>query len=124
MSYCRQGALRAIGRRGSCPRPARSGSRLLRGPGRRPLGVTKSGFAGLGMSAPHPERAEREFGVNPAMAPWLERAMAGRASGEEAGISRLYSGIHWPIDHVEGNKMGKRIGRLVVKRAQDDGTER
>ena len=47
-----------------------------------------------------------------------------RARGEEAGISRLYGGIHWRIDHTEGSRIGKEIGRLAVKRAQEDGAER
>lgn len=46
-----------------------------------------------------------------------------RARGREAGISRLYGGIHWRIDHRFGEKIGKQIGRLVVRRAQRDGAE-
>ncbi|MGI9022041.1 MAG: vanadium-dependent haloperoxidase [Acidimicrobiales bacterium] len=43
-----------------------------------------------------------------------------RAMGEEAGLSRLYGGIHWRADHVEGSRMGREIGRLVVARARAD----
>jgi hypothetical protein len=39
-----------------------------------------------------------------------------RAMGEEAGLSRLYGGIHWRRDHVEGSRMGREIGALVVAR--------
>jgi len=39
-----------------------------------------------------------------------------RAMGEEAGLSRLYGGIHWRSDHVQGSDMGRRIGALVVAR--------
>ncbi len=38
------------------------------------------------------------------------------AMGEEAGLSRLYGGIHWRGDHTEGSAMGRRIGDLVIER--------
>ncbi|MGI8946136.1 MAG: phosphatase PAP2 family protein [Thermoleophilaceae bacterium] len=53
-----------------------------------------------------------------------EDAKAWRGRGREAGISRLYGGIHWRIDHVEGARIGKRVGRLVAERAENDGAER
>lgn len=40
---------------------------------------------------------------------------------EEAGISRLYGGIHFRSDNVEGLKMGRKIGDLVVEWAKQDG---
>ncbi len=40
--------------------------------------------------------------------------------GEEAGMSRLYGGIHYRSDHVEGSRMGREIARLVVARARAD----
>jgi membrane-associated phospholipid phosphatase len=43
------------------------------------------------------------------------------AKAEEAGISRLYGGIHYRSDNVEGLKMGREIGKLVVARARQDG---
>ncbi len=46
-----------------------------------------------------------------------------RARAREAGFSRIWGGIHWPVDNVFGNRMGKRIGRLVVQRAERDGAE-
>jgi membrane-associated phospholipid phosphatase len=46
-----------------------------------------------------------------------------RARAREAGYSRLLGGIHWPIDDREGNRMGVRIGRLVVDHAKQDGAE-
>jgi hypothetical protein len=36
---------------------------------------------------------------------------------EEAGISRLYGGIHWRADITVGIEMGNRIGELAVQRA-------
>jgi len=46
-----------------------------------------------------------------------------RARAREAGVSRLLGGIHWPIDNREGNRMGTKIGRLVVGRAKRDGAQ-
>jgi len=47
-----------------------------------------------------------------------------RAKAEEAAISRVYGGIHYPLDGTEGLRMGRRIGQLVVARARADGAER
>lgn len=44
--------------------------------------------------------------------------------GREAGLSRIWGGIHWPVDNVYGARMGLKIGRLVVKRAEGDGAEK
>jgi membrane-associated phospholipid phosphatase len=38
--------------------------------------------------------------------------------GEEAGLSRIYGGIHYPSDERAGNQMGKSIGALAVQRDQ------
>jgi membrane-associated phospholipid phosphatase len=53
----------------------------------------------------------------PADAPLL----AGRA--DEAKNSRLWAGIHYPIDNEMGALGGGMIGRLVVARARGDGAE-
>jgi hypothetical protein len=45
-----------------------------------------------------------------------------RAMGEEAGLSRLYGGIHWRSDHVAGSAMGRQLGALVIDRAATDET--
>jgi hypothetical protein len=42
------------------------------------------------------------------------------AMGEEAGLSRLYGGIHWRADHVHGSAMGRELGSQVVARAAVD----
>ncbi len=42
------------------------------------------------------------------------------ARAQEAADSRVWGGIHWPIDGSEGLKMGHRIGELVVERARKD----
>ncbi|MCU0646396.1 MAG: phosphatase PAP2 family protein [Gemmatimonadaceae bacterium] len=40
---------------------------------------------------------------------------------DEAGISRLYGGIHYRSDITEGKAHGTRIGAIVVRAAQTDG---
>jgi membrane-associated phospholipid phosphatase len=47
-----------------------------------------------------------------------------RTKAREAGISRLYGGIHWRSDNTHGLRMGRKVGRLVVRHAQRDGAER
>jgi len=46
-----------------------------------------------------------------------------RARAEEAAISRVYGGIHFPKDGSEGLRMGRKIGALAVQRARTDGAE-
>jgi membrane-associated phospholipid phosphatase len=46
-----------------------------------------------------------------------------RAKAEDAAASRLYAGIHYPVDNEVGLRMGRQIGRLVVARAKADGAE-
>ncbi len=43
-----------------------------------------------------------------------------RDMGEEAGLSRLYGGIHWRSDHVHGSAMGRELGAQVIDRAAAD----
>jgi membrane-associated phospholipid phosphatase len=44
-----------------------------------------------------------------------------RYLGEEAGLSRVYAGIHYPSDERAGNQMGKRLGALAIQRDQLNG---
>jgi hypothetical protein len=44
-----------------------------------------------------------------------------RAQAEEAAMSRLYGGIHWPSDNEVGLKVGREIGALSAVRAGHDG---
>jgi hypothetical protein len=39
---------------------------------------------------------------------------------QEAGISRLYGGIHYRFDIEQGAEDGKRIGQLAVQRGMAD----
>jgi hypothetical protein len=101
---------------------------------------------------PRPENGIRDLGVDPHFKPYLatpffpayvsghstysgaagevlahlfpEDAKFWRARGREAGFSRLLGGIHWPIDHRQGSRMGIEIGRLAVAYAKKDGAER
>jgi hypothetical protein len=41
--------------------------------------------------------------------------------GEEAGLSRIYGGIHYPSDERTGNQMGKSIATLAIQRDQLNG---
>src|SRR5687767_9709283 len=45
------------------------------------------------------------------------------AMADEAGISRLYGGIHYPSDIEQGKAHGRRIGEHVVRFARADRTE-
>jgi hypothetical protein len=44
-----------------------------------------------------------------------------RYLGEEAGLSRIYGGIHYPSDERVGNQMGKSIAALAIQRDQLNG---
>lgn len=46
-----------------------------------------------------------------------------RARAVQAGMSRLWGGVHWRIDVEQGLKMGRRVGGLVVDRAKGDGAQ-
>jgi hypothetical protein len=64
-----------------------------------------------------------EPGVTPANDLTLTWATFTEAA-EEAGISRLYGGIHFNDGNIEGQKMGRKIGLKVWQKAQSyfDGT--
>jgi membrane-associated phospholipid phosphatase len=44
-----------------------------------------------------------------------------RYLSEEAGLSRLYGGIHYPSDERVGNQMGKSLAALAIQRDQRNG---
>ena len=100
---------------------------------------------------PRPENAIRDLGIDRRWKPLLDtpffpayvsgHATYSAAAGEvlahlfpddaklwhskaaEAGISRIYGGIHYRSDNVVGSRMGREIGRLTVRRAERDGAE-
>jgi membrane-associated phospholipid phosphatase len=47
-------------------------------------------------------------------------AAAFAAQADEAGLSRIYAGIHYPSDVVNGKAHGERIGAAVVRAARTD----
>jgi membrane-associated phospholipid phosphatase len=46
-----------------------------------------------------------------------------RARARQAADSRVWGGIHFPLDGTEGLKVGRKIGRLVVARARGDNAD-
>jgi hypothetical protein len=50
-----------------------------------------------------------------------DKAADFRAKAAEAGISRLYGGIHYKSDNETGLQVGAKVGQLVVARARQDG---
>src|SRR5262249_48262733 len=53
---------------------------------------------------------------------FLQEATHWQYLGEEAGLSRIYGGIHYPSDERVGNQMGKRLGTLAIQRDQLNGS--
>ncbi|WP_139205113.1 hypothetical protein [Pricia antarctica] len=41
----------------------------------------------------------------------------------EAGDSRVYGGIHYQFDNLEGRKSGVAVGKLLISEAQNEGIE-
>ena len=46
-----------------------------------------------------------------------------RAVGKEGGDSRIWGGIHFPIDNVAGVNLGKSIAQVFVAWADADGSQ-
>ena len=46
-----------------------------------------------------------------------------RAVGKEAGDSRIWAGIHYPMDNVAGVQLGKSVAQVFISRAQGDGSQ-
>jgi membrane-associated phospholipid phosphatase len=51
------------------------------------------------------------------------RADVARAIGKEAGDSRIWAGIHYPMDNVAGVNLGKSVARVFVDWAMHDGSQ-
>lgn len=45
-----------------------------------------------------------------------------RAVGKEAGDSRIWAGIHYPMDNVAGVALGKSVAEVFISRAKSDGS--
>jgi membrane-associated phospholipid phosphatase len=46
-----------------------------------------------------------------------------RAVGKEAGESRIWAGIHFPMDNVSGVELGKSVAQVFINWAQSDGSQ-
>ena len=46
-----------------------------------------------------------------------------RAVGKEGGDSRIWAGIHFPMDNAAGAQLGKSVAQLFITRAQGDGSQ-
>jgi len=51
------------------------------------------------------------------------RAAAARALGQESGQSRIWAGIHYPMDIAAGVNMGKSVAALFIDWANNDGSQ-
>jgi membrane-associated phospholipid phosphatase len=40
------------------------------------------------------------------------------AAAEAAGISRIWAGVHWPVDNQRGLELGRKVGESVWRRAE------
>ena len=46
-----------------------------------------------------------------------------RSVGKEAGDSRIWAGIHFPIDNVAGVELGRAVAQKVIAWAETDGSK-
>jgi hypothetical protein len=46
-----------------------------------------------------------------------------RTLAKEAGDSRIWAGIHYPIDLVSGNKLGNSVAQKFIVWASTDGSQ-
>ena len=52
-----------------------------------------------------------------------QRADFIRTVGKEAGDSRIWAGIHYPIDNVAGVALGKSVAQKFIAWANADGSQ-
>jgi membrane-associated phospholipid phosphatase len=41
------------------------------------------------------------------------------SAAEASGVSRIYGGIHWPVDHTEGLELGRKVAEKAWRRASE-----
>jgi membrane-associated phospholipid phosphatase len=51
------------------------------------------------------------------------RAETARAIGKEGGDSRIWAGIHYPMDNVAGVNLGHAVAAVFISRAEHDGSQ-
>lgn len=66
----------------------------------------------FGNNVAYTDSSESEFGIAPRKFPSF------RAAAEEAGLSRVYGGIHYKNACIVGNMTGRKIGQLVSEKLQ------
>jgi membrane-associated phospholipid phosphatase len=74
----------------------------------------------------HPAYVSNAAIISSAVAEWVgyvfpQDAALWRYLGDEAGLSRLYAGIHYPSDERAGNQMGKSLAALLIQRDRLNG---
>ena len=100
---------------------------------------------------PRPEQAIKNLGLDPNFKPVIETSnfpafisgsstYAGAAQSvmtylfpqnaelfkkraEDQAQSRVWAGIHWPTDYINGLDVGRKVGNVVVERAKIDGAD-
>jgi hypothetical protein len=45
-----------------------------------------------------------------------------REIGKEAGDSRIWAGIHYPMDNAAGVQLGRSVAQVFIEWAQNDGS--
>ena len=86
-----------------------------------PLELQQAMF--IGMDPPKHDRLKMLFqkGFTPKRI--AEHADEIRAIGKEGGDSRVWAGIHYPIDLDSGNQLGKAVAQKFVAWANADGSQ-
>jgi membrane-associated phospholipid phosphatase len=74
----------------------------------------------------HPAYVSNAAIISSAVADWIgymfpAEAAVWRYRGDEAGLSRIYAGIHYPSDERAGNQMGKSLAALAIQRDRLNG---
>jgi membrane-associated phospholipid phosphatase len=51
------------------------------------------------------------------------RAEFARALGKEGGDSRIWAGIHYPMDNLSGSQLGRSVAQVFISWAESDGSQ-
>jgi PAP2 superfamily len=93
-----------------CPPPDEPGKRFSRGTPRHPA---------------YPSGHSTYAGAGSEILSWFfpkEKAEFDKLA-DNIGMARLWAGIHWRSDHVEGVKLGRAVARLVIEDLEKSGIE-
>ncbi len=64
----------------------------------------------FGDSLAYRDTSQMEFGIDARDFPSFRKAAL------EASISRMYGGIHYPMDLDNGNAQGKKVGNFILQK--------